>query len=399
MKKLLFILCSWLLFQSNVNADEIIISDVTVPQGGTVELPIGYSFTSQSDKVGFTFSLVLPEGLSLLKDNEGDLVYEKDATSIAKLNIVAAGDGNIAGQPSNETATIKGTSGTLLTLTLCASAELNVGSVINVTVTNCTFQKKEGEVVSDINLDDFTFNVTIGEPSDGRTLLDENSTEMPEASGGEVNVRVLRTISAGNWSTIVLPFAMTTAQMKEAFGNDVQLANFTGYEAEEDDGGDIVGITVKFASANAIEANHPYIIKVSKAITEFTVDNVDVDPEGEPTVATVKRTRKAWSELIGTYVANTEVPSKTLFLNSNKFYYSTGSTKMKGYRAYFDFYDVLTDVDDNYEVKMYINEIETKVEGLNVLDAAGNVYDLSGRKVSKAQRGVYIVNGKKVLVK
>ena len=48
---------------------------------------------------------------------------------------------------------------------------------------------------------------------------------------------------------------------------------------------------------------------------------------------------------------------------------------------------------------MFVDGFETKVEGLGVKDAAGNVYDLSGRKVSKAQRGVYIVNGKKVLVK
>ena len=108
---------------------------------------------------------------------------------------------------------------------------------------------------------------------------------------------------------------------------------------------------VNFANATAIEANHPYIIKVSEAITEFTVDGVDVEPEDEPVVATVKRTRKQWSEMIGMYVADTEIPSKTLFLNSNKFYYSTGATKTKAFRAYFDFFDVLTDVDNSYEVK------------------------------------------------
>jgi hypothetical protein len=137
---------------------------------------------------------------------------------------------------------------------------------------------------------------------------------------------------------------------------------------------------------------------VSEAITEFTVDGVDVEPEDEPIVATVKRTRKQWSEMIGTYVADTEIPSKTLFLNSNKFYYSTGATKMKAFRAYFDFFDVLTDVDNSYEVKMVVDGFETKVEGLCVKDAAGNVYDLSGRKVSKAGKGIYIVKGKKVLV-
>ena len=123
-----------------------------------------------------------------------------------------------------------------------------------------------------------------------------------------------------------------------------------------------------------------------------------IDPE-EAVVATVKRTRKQWSELIGTYVANTEVPSKTLFLNSNKFYYSTGATKMKGYRAYFDFYDVLTDVDENYEVKMLVDGFETKVEGVSVRDVSGSIFDLSGRKVRNPHRGVFIVNGRKALIK
>lgn len=55
---------------------------------------------------------------------------------------------------------------------------------------------------------------------------------MPEAAEG-VNVRVKRTIKANEWSTLVLPFAMTAEQVKSAFGNDVQLADFTGVETEE----------------------------------------------------------------------------------------------------------------------------------------------------------------------
>ena len=73
------------------------IPDVTVPQGGTAELTVGYTFTSTTDKVGFTFSLGLPEGISLAKDADGDLLYTKDATSIGKLNIISAGEGNIGG--------------------------------------------------------------------------------------------------------------------------------------------------------------------------------------------------------------------------------------------------------------------------------------------------------------
>ena len=87
-----------------------------------------------------------------------------------------------------------------------------------------------------------------------------------------------------------------------------------------------------------------------------------------------------------------------MFLNSNKFYYSTGKSDIKAFRGWFELGAVLNKETD-FGVKMVIDGLETKVEGIGVKDAAGNVYDLNGRKVSKAQKGVYIVNGKKVFVK
>lgn len=144
-------------------------------------------------------------------------------------------------------------------------------------------------------------------------------------------------------------------------------------------------------------------IKVSADVTEFTVDGVDIDPEEEPTVATVKRTRKQWSEFIGTYTANTIVPEKTLFLSGNKFYYSIGATKMKAFRGYFDFFDVLTEVDDSYaKVRFFIDETATEIEGVGVSMQTDAVYSVSGVCMGTADRlkvlpkGLYIVNGKKV---
>jgi hypothetical protein len=44
--------------------------------------------------------------------------------------------------------------------------------------------------------------------------------------------------------------------------------------------------------------------------------------------------------------------------------------------------------------------IATSIRGINALGTEGNIYDFSGRKVEKIQRGgIYIVNGKKVSVK
>ena len=87
-----------------------------------------------------------------------------------------------------------------------------------------------------------------------------------------------------------------------------------------------------------------------------------------------------------------------LFLNSNKFYYSTGKTTIKAFRGWFEL-DAVLNQETDFGVKMVIDGFETKVEGVSVKDAAGAIYDLSGRKMNApTHRGVYIIGGKKVVI-
>ncbi len=401
MKKKFFIsLVAWLLCMGNTMADNFVINDVTVPQGGTAALPIGFSFNSTTDKVGFTFSLKLPTGLSLVVDSDGDPVFEK-GTCINKFNILFP-EGNFAGQPQNETTTISGMSGTLLTLYLKADDSLEPGSVHEVNVSKCTFQQRVEGVVTDINIPDFSFNVTI-EENDGRVILDETSSDAPEAANG-VDVRVQRTIKANEWSTICLPFSMSATQIQTAFGDDVtvELADAVSYETTEDDDDNIVSITINFNNVSplAIEANHPYIIKVDKKITSFDVDGVDVNPA--TSVSGRRKKIGTGSYFIGNYENQTEVPEFSLFLNGNKFWYSTGLTKMKAFRAYFTLRDVLTEVDEAYGSRISFSFDEaTGIQDNNRETTTNNrYYDLQGRSVEKpARKGLYINNGKKVVVK
>ena len=238
-------------------------------------------------------------------------------------------------------------------------------------------------------------------------LLDENAT-IPPTNVSPANVRVRRTIKAGEWSTIVLPFDMTEAQVKEAFGDDVQIGDFTGADSEFDDADNVVGIKVNFNDASAIEANHPYIIKVSQPVEEFTIDGVDIVADEDEAYIEFDNGRTGsrrvvYSGFYGTYHAGTVLDEFTLFLNSNKFYYSDGTVKMKGYRAYFEFLDVLTEIEEGSGVKIFFgtDEDETGISRINndsrTMD---ETYDLSGRRIARQpQRGIYIVNGKKVVIK
>ena len=401
-KGLLLSACALVLSLSHASADEMTIGDITIPQGGTADLTVGYNFTSATDKVGFTFSIKLPEGLSYVKDEYGDPVFVKDETSISKMNIICVGEGNFAGQPANASATIKGTSGQLLTLTLAADASLAVGSTYTAQVTKATFQERVDGSVKDINIDDFTFTITIGEPADTRTVLDENSTTVP-AAATNVDVRVKRTIKAGEWSTICLPFAMSEAQVKETFGEDVDLADFDGTDPEFD-GDDCVGIRANFTSVNAIEANHPYIIKVSQPISEFTLDDVDIVADEDEAYIEFDNgktgsRRVVYSGFYGTYHAGTALDEFTLFLSDNKFWYSKGQTKMKAFRAYFEFLDVLTDVKNSSNVKLWVRpDVEDGLPNLRVEeDLSSPAYNLAGQRVGKGYKGVVIENGRKIV--
>jgi len=258
--------------------------------------------------------------------------------------------------------------------------------------------------VTDISLDhegrldkveDATFTVNIVNAH--LVTLSENATEAPKAATG-VNVKVERTIAANAWSTICLPFAMTADQLAAAFPGGVELGDFTSWASEENDEGDIVGITVGFTSVSAIEANHPYIIKVKEAVSEFTVEGVDIAPEEELSIEVGKK-RSEKGSFNGTYVAGETIPETDLFLNAGKFWYATSNTKtMKAFRGYFEFYDVLTEAEGAASrINITFDDV-TAIKGIKT-DGEEKIYTLSGQRVNKAGKGVYIVNGKKVIKK
>lgn len=396
-------------YQEDEN-NTITVDDVTVTQGGRHSLAV--NLINRVEACGLQFDLYLPEGVIIPQDEDGFyLMSLSDRTTDKKTNIFDCAkqqDGAyriLLGSTSSSAFT--GNEGVICNITIEADADAPLSTqeveVKEIVISATSSDTYETSLV--------TFNLTIGEPADLRTVLDETSTTAPEDATG-VDVRVKRTINANEWSTIVLPFAMTAEQVKAAFGNDVQLADFTGCDTETDDDENVTSINVKFDAITAIEANHPYIIKVSNNITEFTADGVDIEVEEEPSVdcdRIGKGTKKdpyLYNSFVGTYVADTEVPENALFLSENKFWYSTGASKMKAFRAYFDFYDVLTEVENaGAKIGFYIDET-TGITSFNnlTISPSGNganspIYNVFGQRVGKSYKGVVVVKGRKYVKK
>lgn len=267
----------------------------------------------------------------------------------------------------------------------------------------------------------FTKEITSKLVITNEVVLDELATEYPTEYTG-VNVRVKRSFTLDQWNTFCLPVAMDETTCKSVFGQNVDIAEFNGYDYTAA----TKHISVKFNHVKEIKANTPVIIKIASADTktydadkkEFTLTNVNVAPvDADDLFSFVGN-----GAMLGTYTAETplyeveydkfgRVKSETqyVFLSNNNFYYATAKTKpMKGLRAYFYFKDdgnTPLNAADGVKFNFTVDDEPTAINGISSVEkVAEGVYTVSGQKVSESSleilpKGVYIVNGKKVFKK
>ena len=400
MKKLIILLSALLVTVAAQAEDNLVVKNVEVPQGGmaTVKVELNnpdHTFTA------FQMALQLPEGISGVLNDKGKLdIVNGDRFDDHGLSSSVITGGFQLACLSNTSAAIEGTSGVLFSFDVQAESSLQVGAELTAKFTGIAFTTT-GQAV-EVTLDDAPFVITIGEPDDGYIKFNETDTKLPKYTAGEKgNVRMTRTIKADQWSTIVLPFTLTKAKAEAVFGSDVQLAEFAGFETEYTNDEDLSpnAITINFTTytmnaKNGITGGKPYIIKTTKDI--YTIEAEDVKLNDAVTDIEKADEYETSGKFTGSLVMTT-VPADGLFISENKFWYSTGSTAIKAFRGWFELGAVLGK-DTDFGVKMaFIDGEATRINELNPAAANGSIYDLSGRKVNRAQKGVYVIDGKKVI--
>lgn len=384
----------------NVSADNVLsVSDAVIPTGGKAALEINCDFDTLFK--GYQLDIELDEGIVLELDDTGnpivengfstDHVLSSNKISENKYRFIAL---SFTGQPL-------GQNGTVLRVYVKAEDGVAIGSSFAGKITAIEFTTDD---LQPYYFDEIPFSLTVDEPADTKIVLDEESDVLPEPASG-VDVRVKRTIKSNTWSTIVLPFDMTNEQLRTAFGDDFELAEFSGWKTTSVDANEEPSsISVNFSETNVIEANIPYLIKVSSEISEFVVNGIDILPEEEPGVTVGKITKGTFGSFTGSYVPMV-IDEECLFLNDNKFWYSTGLTKMKGFRAFFYFQDILGSYESRQEapVRIHIMHNDGTISCINAINhdiqTQDAFYTLSGIKAGNSVNGLVIRDGKKYYIK
>jgi hypothetical protein len=406
----LLLMSGLLIYLTNAQADDILtVDNVTLPQNGEVALEIKGTF--ETNFTQFQLEIELTEGITLKLNSNGRPWAELGGTGT---------DHTItSSNPSTNTfkfvcssmsQTTLPTSEVVMRVMIEPSEELEVGTVLNGTIKSVLFNEYTGSGNIGHNFADLPFSVTIGEPDDGRIKFDENATTLPTyTAGNKGNVTMKRTIKAGEWSTIVLPFTLTKAKAETAFGSGVELMEFSGFEVDYgDDEENVVplSITINLATytlgtKKSMTGGKPFLIRTNQDIEEFEADDVTLSSS----VTDVEKTDAydTSGKLTGTLV-KTVIPEDGLFLSGNKFWYSTGSTNVKAFRCWFELGAVL-DKDTDFGARVFLNIDDEETTGIISHNSKATInsswYTLDGRKMDKkpSEKGIYIVDNKKVVVR
>lgn len=267
---------------------------------------------------------------------------------------------------------------------------------------------------------------------------------LDEVNGGEYTnqtVRLHRDFKVGKWNSFVFPMSISAAQVRSAFGQQTKLAELAGLGVLSGNAGIIDFRTLPLPNeGTAITPGKLYLIMPenspltganpddnTKELTYYNLGRVSFktsDFEATQEVILEKGGTGASehndAKSKATYVATSDfdnytptstpengvfTPAGAYVISDGKMYHLNRNTKIKGFRGWIE--DINATPAKNFSLDGVYEQGTTAIS--NLLEDQNyytddNVYDISGRKVSKdvvnsLSKGMYIVKGKKVIIK
>ncbi|MGM9713970.1 MAG: glycoside hydrolase family 88 protein [Prevotella sp.] len=269
-----------------------------------------------------------------------------------------------------------------------------------------------------------------------------NGTDVAPVAGVSIpqfySIKLTRTFKPNQWTTLTLPFNLTQEEVQKVFGDGTQLIMLNNATLINE------GARLEFIyhEIQNVLPGYPYLIKPTLKsvtndanvkvttsngnITSFTVYSkcinpfikpfeVDTDPytfKGTPDYCTADKTN---NKNVSGYSVNYATNDIFVSEGDGKLYVSGGSSYGKGYRAWLkkkgtgettsvkSISVVMSSFSDDDNTTTSIDVAEMAPDLLEALGIQTGVYNLNGQRVANDTRnlkaGIYLVNGKKTVVK
>lgn len=242
----------------------------------------------------------------------------------------------------------------------------------------------------------FTYDVTNGYVHTAWCQYDNQTKNVTIENRG--------TLHAGEWNMMCLPFKLSAAGYKKAFGEDVKVAEFTGVTKSE--GGELVSFNLAYINEkNGMKAATPYLIMPSKDIDTKTLKFEGVKVSTKTTKE--QATGDVNCKLIGTLQPTIlhKGHQQLVLKASNELQYMApnSTTPMQACRAYFEL-----STGTVAAAKSFSFSIDGETTGVKVIDVNApstsintRVYNMNGQLVGTSMenlpQGIYVIAGKKVV--
>ncbi len=250
-------------------------------------------------------------------------------------------------------------------------AELEVPNTKAFTITSGNIAR-----ISEIKIRYTVKSISLDEAVDNAQTIEENI-------GNVVDVALSRTLVAEKWNTFCVPFNIDNA--KDLLPEIGEIETFDRQE----------GNIMHFKSTQSIVAGHPYLVKPTKDIENPTFKDV-VITASQP-IEVGNETYK----FVGVYSPKTfseEETGTSLFLTADtQLFNPIANTTMKGMRAYF-----IVPASEANAAKITLDSDETTIKDISAdkEETTGAIFNLNGIRLNNVpQKGVYIKNGRKFVVK
>ena len=197
-------------------------------------------------------------------------------------------------------------------------------------------------------------------------------------------VEVDRQLTKGVWNTFAVPFAMTKAELGE--GVLVKQLDSSELNAQK-------VLTMNFVEAEKIEAGVPYLVKPVEDIPAISLAKVYISGAAVPTVTDAVD----FIPTLGKTTVTADPATIRVIGTDNKLHMPAAVGDMKGFRAYLQLKG------EAVNARTFFLDLGDEATGITVIEKATTdndaIYNLNGQRVNGTQRGVYVVNGKKVIIK